>query len=57
MKFIAFAVSIVLFIGGLVLMGYAFEPGNGEGITFAGGILAIALSVAIPFHVLKRLDG
>ena len=57
MKFIAFAVSIVLFIGGLVLMGYAFEPGSGEAITFGGGLIAIALSIAIPFHVLKRLDG
>jgi hypothetical protein len=56
-KFIAFVVSMVLFLGGLLLMGYAFEPGSGEGLTFFAGLLAIALAIAVPFHLLKRLDG
>jgi hypothetical protein len=56
-KFIAFVVSMVLFLGGLVLMGYSFEPGSGEGLMFFSGLVAIALSIAVPFHLLKRLDG
>ncbi|MCU1583922.1 MAG: hypothetical protein QOI70_1383 [Microbacteriaceae bacterium] len=56
MKIIAFVVALALFVGGILLMGYAFEPGAGEAITFFGGILCIALSLAIPFTILKRLE-
>jgi hypothetical protein len=55
-KIIAFVIALALFVGGIIIMGYAFEPGNLEGIMFFGGILCIALSLAIPFTVLKRLD-
>jgi hypothetical protein len=55
-KIIAFVIALALFVGGILLMGYAFEPGAGEAITFFGGILCIALSLAIPFTILKRLD-
>ncbi|MET4781388.1 hypothetical protein [Glaciihabitans sp. UYNi722] len=57
MKIVAFVISMALFLGGFLLMGYAFEPGSGEGVMFFGGLVAIALSIAIPFHVLKRLGG
>jgi hypothetical protein len=54
MNGIAFTASLVLFIGGIVLFGYAFNAVGYETIVFSAGILAIVASVAIPFHVLKR---
>lgn len=57
MKIIAYVISMAFFIGGMVLMGQAFEPSGGEALTFGGGILCIAISLVIPFSVLKRLDG
>ena len=38
-------------------MGYSFYVVGFEGVMFVSGILAIALSIAIPVHVLKRIDG
>lgn len=57
MNVIAFIVAIGLFLGGLALMGYSFYVVGFEGVMFVSGILAIALSIAIPVHVLKRIDG
>jgi hypothetical protein len=54
---IAFLVSILLFLGGLYLMGSSFYVEGFEYIAFLGGILACSLGVAIPIHVLKRVDG
>lgn len=57
MKVFAFLVSIVVFLGGLALFGYAFDMAEYWNIAFfAGGILAVAVALVIPFHVLKRLD-
>lgn len=56
MKVISLIVSFALFLGGLLLMGYASEFTGWEGATFIGGILAVALSIAIPVHVLPKLD-
>lgn len=56
MKIIAFVIAMVFFVGGILLMGYSFEPGGGEAISFAGGILCIGASLFIPFHLLKQLD-
>jgi hypothetical protein len=55
-KIIAFVIALVLFVGGMMLFGYAFEPNAEHGIVFFGGIIAVTLSLAIPFHVLKRID-
>lgn len=61
MKVMVFILSMVLFVGGLVLMGYAFSI-NDIGQThfnvvmFAGGLLASALAVFIPMHVLNWAD-
>lgn len=52
----AFVVSLAIFVGGLVLMGYAFYMPGYELIAFIGGILAVSFAVAIPVHVLKRID-
>lgn len=57
MKIISFVISLGLFLLGIVLMGYAFEPDAPHGILFFSGIASVALSLAVPFHVLKRIDG
>ena len=56
MKVIAFVIALALFLGGMVLMGYALEVEAGQAFLFVGGILAVALSLTIPFHLLKALD-
>jgi hypothetical protein len=57
MNIVAFVVAFALFVGGILLMGYSFEPGLAlPGVMFIGGILMITLSLVIPVHVLKRLD-
>ena len=56
MKIVAFVIALILFVIGLVLFGYAFEPEAAHGIVFFSGIIVIALSIAIPVHVLKRID-
>lgn len=57
MKVFAFLVSLALFVGGLLLFGYAFAVGQEwHTLAFAGGIAAISLSLMIPFHLLERFD-
>jgi hypothetical protein len=56
MNVIAFLISLVLFLGGIVVLGYSFSAVGYELPVFFGGLLAISLGVAIPIHVLKRLD-
>ena len=57
MNVIAFVVAIALFVGGLLLMGYSFYVVGFQGPVFVSGILAVSASIAIPVHVLKRIDG
>ena len=52
MKIVAFVIAMVLFLGGMALMGYAFQLQQGMAFMFFGGIVAVALSLAIPFHFL-----
>ena len=57
MKLFAFLVALAFFVGSFVLFGYAFtvvDPFNT--ILFVCGLAAIAISLAIPFHILERLD-
>ena len=57
MKVFAFLVSLALFLGGFALFGYSFEFVDGwNTAAFLGGIAAIAVSLAIPFHLLERFD-
>ncbi|WP_349897255.1 hypothetical protein [Parafrigoribacterium soli] len=57
MHIVAFVISFLFFVAGLLLMGYSFGPDiAGPGFMFIGGILAIAVAVAIPAHVMKRVD-
>ncbi len=57
MNVFAFIIAIALFIGGLLLMGYSFYAIGFQGPMFVSGILAVSASIAIPVHVLKRIDG
>ena len=57
MKVFAFLVSLALFLGGFALFGYSFAfPPEWHGWAFGGGIIAVSLSLAIPFHLLERFD-
>jgi hypothetical protein len=53
-KIVAFLIALVLFLGGLTLMGYAFQLKDGQGFMFFGGIVAVALSLAVPFQFLGK---
>lgn len=57
MNVIAFIIAIALFIGGLLLMGYSFYAVGFQGVVFFSGILAVSAAIALPVHVLKRIDG
>ncbi|MDO7882333.1 hypothetical protein [Antiquaquibacter soli] len=57
MKIIVFLVSLAIFIAGMYLMGSAFYVPGWEAAVFLGGILASSIGLAIPVHVLKRIDG
>jgi hypothetical protein len=56
MNIIAFIVALALFVGGLFMMGYSFYVEGFQGIVFVGGILVTSLGVALPIHILKRID-
>jgi hypothetical protein len=57
MNVIAFVVSLGLFVGGILLMGYSFNIEGAEFVAFLAGILITSAGVALPIHVLKRIDG
>lgn len=57
MNVVAFVVGIVLFVGGIVLFAYSWDGTVFMPVFFIIGILAISASIAIPFHLLKRIDG
>ena len=57
MNIVGFVVAFILFVAGLLLMGYSFGPDvAGPGFMFIGGILAISVAIAIPVHVMKRIE-
>lgn len=55
-KIIAFVVALVLFLGGMALFAVSFQAVGFEGLVFFAGIIAITLALAIPVHLLKRID-
>lgn len=57
MNIVAFVITFALFVGGIVLMGYAFEPFPYQLEVFAAGLAVVTLSVIVPVHILKRIDG
>lgn len=56
MNGIAFVVAFALFVGGILLMGYAGVVAGFESLVFFAGIMAASIAVAIPFHLMKRID-
>ncbi|WP_213816834.1 hypothetical protein [Glaciihabitans sp. dw_435] len=52
----AIAIALVLFVGGIALFGFAFQVPDFKALVFFAGIVAIVISIAIPFHFLKRTD-
>ncbi|HTE62258.1 MAG TPA: hypothetical protein VK631_18030 [Solirubrobacteraceae bacterium] len=57
MKIFAFLVALGLFVGSFVLFGYAFAvPAGWDMVLFFAGLLAVAGSLAIPFHLLEKFD-
>lgn len=57
MKLFAFLVAFLSFAGGLALFGYSFAfPPEWQAIGFAGGIIAISIAIAIPAHLLPKLN-
>jgi hypothetical protein len=57
MNILAAIVSIIIFVGGLLLFGYAQEFPGYEIFVFGAGIVAVGIAVAIPVHLMKRIDG
>jgi cytochrome c oxidase assembly factor CtaG len=57
MKLFVFLVSLALFALGFWLFGWAFSAVGYEAIVFFSGIIAVAVGIAIPVHLLKRIDG
>lgn len=57
MKVVVFLVCLGIFLASFLLMGYAFAvPGPWNAILFGAGVLAVGVSLAIPFHLLERFD-
>ena len=57
MKIFAFLVCLGLFVGSFVLFGYAFAVGPvWDTVLFSLGLLAVAASLMIPFHLLEKFD-
>jgi hypothetical protein len=51
---IAFALALILLVGGMWLVGFAFALPALQGLVFMGGILVICLALAVPVHLLTR---
>jgi hypothetical protein len=57
MKIIAFLVALAFFVGSFALFGYAFSADpHWQMWLFFAGIAAVAISLAIPFHLLESFD-
>lgn len=57
MNVVAFIIAMGIFVFGMLLMGYAPTLPGLEAIAFFGGILCVAVAVAIPVNILGRGDG
>ena len=50
-----YIVSIVVFVGGMLSLGFAFSLGDPwRSIVFVLGILAVCIGMAIPIHTTRR---
>ncbi len=55
MKYVAFVISLILFVGGLYVFSLAFSVVGWEGLVVFAGIVLVGLAYAIPVHILKRV--
>ena len=56
MNIFAFVIAFILFMGGIFLFGLAFDLQSAQALVFCSGLAAIVIAMAIPFHILKRID-
>ncbi|CAN5184352.1 hypothetical protein BH11ACT2_BH11ACT2_10170 [soil metagenome] len=56
MNVVAFIISFALFVVGIFLLGVAVGLPSNQGLVFFAGILVISLGIAVPIHILKRVD-
>ena len=56
MKIIGFIAALVFFLAGIYVLALAFQVVGYETVVFIGGILLISIGVAIPMHLMKRID-
>lgn len=52
---VAFVLSLVLMVGGMVLSGYAFTSEAPDMLIFASGLGAMILSFVLPFTILPAI--
>lgn len=45
-----YVIFLVLFIGGIVVLGLSHELPAWQGVVFAAGIISISVSLAVIFH-------
>ena len=45
---------MILLVGGMWLVGFAFSLPALQGLVFIGGVLLISLALAVPVHLLTR---
>jgi hypothetical protein len=55
-KIIAIIVALIFFLGGIYLFALAFQVPGLESLIFIAGVLSVSIALAIPVHVLKRID-
>ena len=53
MHIVSFIAAMAIFVLGLWLFGFAFTVTAWQGPIFVSGILAVAVAIAIPAHVLR----
>jgi hypothetical protein len=52
MNVVYFLIAFLFFLAGIFLFGFAFNVPQFQALMFLGGIAAISISLAIPFHIL-----
>lgn len=45
-----FVIALILFLGGMYLMGLSFSLPMLQALVFVAGLLAISLAIALPMH-------
>ena len=51
-----FILAFVFFALGIFLFAFAFNVPDFEAVLFVGGVVAISISLAIPFHVIGHSE-